>query len=289
MSLVLVDALHPAAPTVSASMGFSTGCPEGVEFMVQRKAWRLEELSLKEVQENPPEVAVLPFGATEPHGMHMPYGTDIFESVHVADRACELATERGARVVTLPTIPFGCQTNQRGFPLAMNLYPSTLNRIIDDLIETLDYSGVKKAVILNGHGGNDFYPHLRERHGKCDVHVSQVNWFALCPELQQELFPAGGDHANDMETSLIMHLRAELVALEDAGPQGSPQSRIAAFNEGWARAPRDWKVYTEDSGVGDPRAATAEKGRRYFEAITETFAGFLVELSETPKDERFPY
>src|SRR5204863_4493506 len=150
-----------------------------------------------------PNVVVLPFAATEPHGGHLPYGTDIIETAAIADRACELAREKGAHIVALPTIPFGVQTSQQSYPLAMNLNPSTLNQVLSDLTESLDNSGIQKAVILNGHGGNDFYTHLKELFGKRKVFLVQVNWYSMCRELAQELFTAGGYHANDLESSMV--------------------------------------------------------------------------------------
>ncbi len=186
-------------------------------------------------------------------------------------------------------MPFGVQTSQQTYPLAMNLYPSTLNRILSDLTESLDNSGVDKAVILNGHGGNDFYTHLKELFGKRAVFLVQVNWYSMCRELAQELFTAGGDHANDMETSLVLYLRPELVTMSDAGPQPTAPFRLAGMRAGWARAPRPWDKYTEDSGAGDPRAATAEKGARFFDAVTRELATFLVELSKAKVDASFPF
>jgi creatinine amidohydrolase len=257
--------------------------------VAERQPYRLAELTLPQLREKPPNVVVLPFAATEPHGAHLPYGTDIFETAAIADRACELACAEGGRVVTLPTIPFGVQTSQQTYPLTMNLYPSTLNQIISDLTESLDNTGIEKAVILNGHGGNDFYTHLKELFAKRKVYLVQVNWYAMCRKLQDELFTPGGDHANDMETSLVLYLRPELVDMNVAGAQPTARFRLAGMQAGWARAPRPWDKYTEDSGAGDPRAATAEKGARFFEAVTRELATFLVELSNAELDERFPF
>jgi creatinine amidohydrolase len=257
--------------------------------MPERQPWRLAELTLPHVRGHFPDVVVLPFAATEPHGGHLPYGTDILEAEAIADRACQLAQERGVGVVALPTIPFGVQTTQQRFPLAMNLYPSTLNQILSDLTESLDNSGVEKAVVLNGHGGNDFYMHLKELFGKRRLFLTQVNWFAMCRELARDLFPTDGDHANEMETSLVLHLRPELADMAKAGAQPTATFRLAGMRAGWARAPRPWDRYTKDSGAGDPRNATAEKGARFFHAVCEELADFLVELAAAKIDKAFPF
>ncbi|MBW3539749.1 MAG: creatininase family protein, partial [Planctomycetes bacterium] len=85
------------------------------------RPWILAETNYGYVKEHPYELAVLPLGATEPHNLHLPYGTDTYEAEAVGSRACEAAFERGARVVLLPTIPYGTETNQLAFPLAMNV------------------------------------------------------------------------------------------------------------------------------------------------------------------------
>lgn len=257
--------------------------------MPERKSHLLGDLTLPQLRAELPNVVVIPFAATEPHGNHLPYATDIIETSAIADRACQLASEQGGRVVALPAIPFGVQTSQQTYPLAMNLYPSTLNQIISDLTESLDHTGIEKAVLLNGHGGNDFYTHLKELFAKRKVFLVQVNWFGMCRKLSDELFTPGGDHANDMETSLVLHLRPELVEMKSAGPQPTARFRFAGMQAGWARAPRPWEKYTVDSGAGDPRAATAAKGRQFFDAVTRELATFLVDLSNAKIDATFPF
>ena len=91
------------------------------------RPWVLAETNYTHTKHHRYEVAVLPFGATEPHNLHLPYCTDVFEANIVGEKICEAAYARGANVVLLPTIPYGTQTNMREMPLAMNLNPSTLN------------------------------------------------------------------------------------------------------------------------------------------------------------------
>jgi creatinine amidohydrolase len=88
-------------------------------------------------------VAVLPMGATEPHNLHLPYGTDVFEGETVAGLACEAAHRRGARIVMLPAVPYGTETNLAAFPLAMNLNPSTLLAVLRDLVESVARAGIR--------------------------------------------------------------------------------------------------------------------------------------------------
>jgi creatinine amidohydrolase len=77
-----------------------------------------------------------------------------------------------------------------------------------------------------------------------------------------------------------MHLAPNLVLpLDEAGDGKAKKFRVAGLREGWAWAPREWTKVTEDTGVGNPTAATAEKGKKFFEAITERISGFLVDLA----------
>src|SRR6476620_8404027 len=99
------------------------------------------------------DTAVLPFGATEPHNFHMPYGTDNFQVEELGRRAVGHAFGRGAKVLLLPTMPFGVNTNHLKVPggLALSVTPTTLLALISDLTEALGRQGVKKLVLLNGH------------------------------------------------------------------------------------------------------------------------------------------
>src|SRR5438067_2807029 len=96
------------------------------------------------------EVAVLPFGATEPHNFHMPYGTDNYEVEVVGRRVCEYAYQRGAKVLLLPTMPFGVNTNHLKVPgaLALSVTPSTLLKLLTDLVEALEQQGLRKLMLL---------------------------------------------------------------------------------------------------------------------------------------------
>jgi creatinine amidohydrolase len=224
------------------------------------------------------EVAVLPWGATEPHNLHLPYGTDIIETVQIAAASAMLAREGGARVTVLPIIPFGVNTGQMDLPLTINMNPSTQLAILGDVASSIDAHGVPKLVILNGHGGNDFKQMIREIQGKHRTYLCTVDWFRSVNRAR--FFEEPGDHADEMETSLMMHIAPDLVLpLEDAGRGNLKVHRIRAFREGWAWAPRPWTKVSSDTGAGDPRKATAEKGSAYFDAVTRSIADFLIDLS----------
>ena len=260
------------------------------------REWILSEINFGYVKDNPYEVAVLPMGATEPHNLHLPYGTDTYEAAEIASRACQAAFQRGARVVVLPAIPYGTETNLLEFPLAMNVNPSTLAMVIRDLVDSLARHGVPKLLILNGHGGNDFKPLLRELYGQTPVKLFLCDWYrAVSADVQRELFEEPGDHAGQMETSLALAFFPHLVATDPEtgkilADQGTVKpTRLEAVNRGWVSITRPWHLLTTNTGVGNPHPATAEKGRRLMDVLVERIADFLVELARTPVDDTFPF
>jgi creatinine amidohydrolase len=242
--------------------------------------WLLDTTTWKSVQATSYDVAVLPWGATEAHNYHLPYGTDTIETAHIAAESARLAWERGTRVVVLPAIPFGVQTGQLDIPLCVNVNPSTQAAILGDIARSLAGQGLRRLVILNGHGGNDFRQMIRELQPTVDIFLCVVNWYQVLPA--RDFFDEPGDHAGELETSVMLHIAPDLVLpLEEAGPGTARPWGIAALREGWAWAPRQWTRVTDDTGVGDPRAATAEKGERYVAAVCERIADFFVELGKS--------
>lgn len=260
------------------------------------REWILAEVNYGAVKQRGYDVAVLPMGATEPHNLHLPYGTDTFEAEEIAGQACAAAFARGARVVKLPAIPYGTETNLMAFPLAMNLNPSTLALVITDLVESLARHGIRKLLILNSHGGNDFKPLLRELQGRTPVHLFLCDWFrGLSSDVQAQVFEAAGDHAGEMETAFGLACFPELVARDpqtgqlaaDAG--ATRETRFEAINRGWISITRPWHLLTTNTGSGNPHPATAEKGRALLEAVVARLADFLVELAQAEIDDQFPY
>ncbi|HEY0673788.1 MAG TPA: creatininase family protein, partial [Longimicrobiales bacterium] len=237
----------------------------------------LAETNWRQVQETPYEVAVLPWGATEAHNYHLPYATDVYETIAIAEESAHIAWQAGAKVLALPAIPFGVNTGQLDIPLTINMNPSTQLAVLRDIVESLEVQGIPKLVVLNGHGGNDFRAMLRELQGATEVFICTLNWFTCIDA--RNFFDEPGDHAGELETSLMMFLQPDLVALSAAGEGRTRAFRVQALREGWVWAPREWRRATIDTGSGNPKAASAEKGGRYFEAVTQKIGQFLVEMA----------
>lgn len=239
----------------------------------------LNELTWKTVRDSRYEVAVLPWGATEAHNFHLPYSTDNIETEEVAARAAERAWKAGAKLVVLPIVPFGVNTGQLDIPLCINMNPSTQALVLRDVASSLAGQGIKKLVILNGHGGNDFRQMIRELQPQVSLFLCVVNWYKILD--LKSYFSDVGDHAGEMETSVMQYVAPERVLpLSEAGSGKAKAFKIAAFREGWAWAPRQWTQVTDDTGVGNPAASTAEKGQRYVEAVIGKLADFFVDLAK---------
>ncbi|MEO8622297.1 MAG: creatininase family protein [bacterium] len=238
----------------------------------------LAESTWKTVEATPYEVAVLPWGATEAHNYHLPYATDSIQSDALAAESARLAWERGAKVVVLPCVPFGVNTGQLDIKLCLNMNPATQAALLADLVHAIEGQGITKLVIFNGHGGNDFRQMIRELQARTTVFLATLNWYKVGEPAS--IFSDLGDHAGELETSVMMHVAPDLVCpLTEAGDGSEKRWRIAGLRAGWAWAPRRWTQISADTGVGNPALATAEKGARYSAQVANHIADFLVELA----------
>ena len=253
--------------------------------------WILAEQTHAFIRSQKWEVAVLPFGATEPHNLHMPYGTDNYEVEEVGRRACEKAYHAGAKVLLLPTMPFGVNTNHLMVPgaLALSVNPTTLLHVITDLAESLEMQGVHKLVLLNGHGGNELKPLTRELHNRTRVFLCVCDWFRLAADQYPKIFAKPGEHADEMETSMGLAFFPDLLKPDQADDGAARPSRFDAINRGWVSITRPWHLVSKNTGLGDPSAATAEKGQLLMDILVDRLSAFLVQLSAAPMDEEFPY
>ncbi len=253
--------------------------------MKKMKPYILQEANWKNLKEETFEVAVLPWGATEPHNYHLPYGTDNLETGKIAEIAAGKAWEKNAKVMVLPTIPLGVQNpGQIELPFCLHTSPSTQKLIVTDIVKALTNQGIKKILILNGHGGNDFKPIMREILGHVSgLFLGLTEWYKI-PEAVAP-FDEPGDHAGAMETSVVQYLYPHLVRpLEQAGDGKTKGFALKGLNDKVAWTPRHWTKISDDTGVGNPHGASPEKGKTCVEAVTDVIAEFLIELSHADVD-----
>jgi len=247
----------------------------------------LGETNWNELQHLRYDLAVLPWGATEAHNYHLPYATDVYESEYLAAEAARLTWEAGGKVVVLPVIPFGVNTGQADIYLDINLNPTTQLAILDDVVATLHRQGISKLLIFNSHGGNNFKPLVRELGGRYpEMFICFSNWFQALDK--SHFFEQEGDHADEMETSLLLYLKPELVLPRKYwGKGGAKKFRIPALREGWAWAERQWSQVSQDTGIGNPEFASASKGERFFKAVTEKLGDFMLELCKADQEDLY--
>lgn len=224
--------------------------------------------------------AVLPWGATEPHNYHLPYLTDCYLSHDIAVDAVDKAWSKyHVRGMVLPAIPIGAQNpGQRELPFCIHARYDTQKMILNDIVESLYYQGIRILIIVNGHGGNNFKPMIRDLAVDYpEILIAHCDWFLVEPRkdyFEEEI----DDHAGEQETSVMMHYHPELVNLSEAGDGLSRPFNIQSLNEKVAWVPRYWSETTLDTGIGNPKKSTAEKGKRYADIVTDKIAKLFGEL-----------
>jgi creatinine amidohydrolase len=244
----------------------------------------LNELTREDARTIAPEaVALFPVGATEQHGPHLPVGTDTFAVEAIARRAAALAANR-AKVVVTPTLPFGSSHHHLPFGGTMSLGTETYYRLILDLTESLIVGGFRRIFILNGHGGNHELIQLvaRDLALKHPVQIGAGSYWhiarqALAATAAGRLDRVPG-HAGAFETSLVLHLRPELVREPRPGRDGDawPVARGTdlgyrlEINGSWQRI---------DGFTDSPALATAELGGEAIEAVAGAVAEALIALA----------
>ena len=248
----------------------------------------LLEATYRQLLDHRPNVAVLPWGATEAHNYHLPHGTDVIEATGVAERAAELAVARGARPIVLPAIPFGNNAQQLDQVATIHFSTATTLAVLGDVVRSLTRQGIDRLVIVNGHGGNDFKPMVRDLALECGAFLIVIDFWRIHPDAPATIFAAPGDHAGELETSLVMHLRPDLVTPETAGPGSMVPWDLPALRQPGVWTPRPWSRVHPDTGNGNPAQATADKGRAYFELVTSAIADVIVEVSAARKGQ-IPY
>jgi creatinine amidohydrolase len=252
------------------------------------RPYLLSEANHRQLTELPPKAAILPWGATEAHNRHLPYATDVIEATRIAERSAELAFARGAAVAVLPTIPFGNNEQQLDQACTISIRTATAHAILNDVARSLVRQKIDRLLIVNGHGGNQFQPLVRDVQSEHKLLIVVANFYDLVPEAKQAIFEKPGDHADELETSLLLHLCPELVELPQAGQGTRVPFAIKGLNQLGVWTPRPWSHSHPDTGNGDPSLATAEKGRRYFDAMAAALADLIVNLASATKGQ-LPY
>lgn len=228
------------------------------------------------------DIAVLPWGATEPHNLHLPYMTDSILSHDLAVDAADIAgKEYGIKAMVLPPVNMGSQNpGQREQPFCIHARYETQCAILRDIVDSLYHQGMRRLLIVNGHGGNNFRNMIRDIAVDLPyMLIAACEWFKAAPA--HDLFDHPGDHADEVETSVMMHYHPQLVDLSEAGPGQAKGFRVESLRRGVVWTPRNWALAAgADTGVGDPSASTPEKGRKFAAACAGNIAKALRDLCD---------
>ena len=209
-----------------------------------------------------PELAVLPVGAFEQHGSHLPLATD---SLIAGALAAGLAERLGA--LLLPVLPVSCSQEHAGFPGTVWLAAGTLAAVVGDIRASLAHAGIGRLAIVNAHGGNLVLAHLAR---EANLEAPRV-WLGPGRHIQEAAFAAAGIetgvhddmHAGEYETSVLLHCHPGLVRMEEAADELAERPLLAV---------RGLAAYSRSGAVGRPTRATAGKGRAALEAMVDAMA-----------------
>jgi creatinine amidohydrolase len=223
----------------------------------------LHEMSWTEAKEYfmKNDIAILPVGSNEQHGPQNPLGTDHL----IAERLAEEAAKR-ASVLCLPVIPFGVSSHHKQFWGTIYVSPETFKKYVKETCLALSYYGVKKIVIVNGHGGNRcalmaMARELREE----GIFVSVFQWWEAVDRLLPELFTTEEKgHAAAEETSMNLALHPQIVSM---GKAVDEEPRKSAVEFVGVSLPLSTVDETSSGVFGKSTGASSRKGKRVLETV----------------------
>jgi creatinine amidohydrolase len=242
------------------------------------------------------KVLILPTGSVEDHGYHLPLDMD-----HQVEKIClEAGRRRPDLFLIAPLVPYGFNLHHLDFPGTVHISSEHFIGYVGDICKSFAHHGFKKILIVNGHGSN--MPNLdlaaRKTVLETDAFCAAIMWTSLCAQKYGEIRATpwpGASHAEEIETSLYLHIDESRVQMDKAVkeiPEQWTKSRFffrdlqkgspVSFMDWWSR----WNV----SGVaGDATVATKEKGLILFENTIENLTAMCEEYREMPIRSRIDY
>jgi creatinine amidohydrolase len=226
-------------------------------------------------------LVVLPVGATEQHGPHLPTGTDLF-AVEALSRAAAAQVSGKIPVIVTPALPFGSSHHHFIFGGTLSFSTETYYRVLCDLVESLITDGFKKIFLVNGHGGNHELAQLaaRDMALRHPVRVAAGSYWNIA---WRELIAIDAHrgrrlpgHAGDFETSLVMSLRPELVPAGRPHRDGVFESAADGFQAFRDERHGSWKAI--DGFTDSPDLARPERGEAFRAAIVTGLARAFTEF-----------
>jgi len=231
------------------------------------------------------DVAVLPVGSTEQHGPALPLGTDFMTAEAMAAGVADRSD-----VAVLPTLPVGVSEHHRQFDGTLWTRPEIFEAYVLDVVDSIASHGVRKAVVVNGHGGNTDALDRAARRLRTDETAFAPNWswWESVTALSETLFESEGGHAGAAETSLLLAIGAEHVREDelDAAGEGVP--------DGWGSTVHGASVgfdtidFTQTGAVGDPAEGSQDAGEQLLEAARDELDALVDWLVDQPFESLLP-
>jgi creatinine amidohydrolase len=235
-------------------------------------------------------LAILPVGSCEQHGPHLTLDTDAAVAEALARRVAEALD---ADAVLCPPLGYGLSEHHLAFPGTLTLRPATFLAVIGDVLESLRHGGIRRVLVVNGHGGNIDALGLAAREARRDhgMLVASIMWAVLAADEVADA--AVGDsygHACEIETSVAMALIPDRVRADRLGQPGQRRSvdRLTDPPRPSVTEPVWLHEWSDDGALGDPRQADRESGERIVETVLERAVAFARRLADRPlpKEER---
>jgi creatinine amidohydrolase len=259
--------------------------------MSEKEEYRYARLSWPEMNRaiEKQKLVILPTGSTEQHGPHLPVEVDAF----LVESVClEVGRRIPDKVLVLPPISYGLNLHHIDFPGTIHIEAETFIAFCLNITKSVAYHGFEKIVIVNGHGSNSPLVDLVARKTVLATGslCAAVGYFSLAVSAFNEVKESEIiAHADELETSLYLHLAPERVRMDRAASGDDVRGRFVSsdstpnypvrFNDYWGR-------WTKVGVHGDPTKATAEKGRIVFEAVVSKLIDFVEEWRAWPVAER---
>lgn len=228
-------------------------------------------------------IPILPWGACEPHGLHLSYCTDILLAEKIASEAI-MHSKNPSSFIMLPSIGYGSQNiGQTNKKLCIHLSCKSQMSIIEDIVSSLEKQGLNKLIIINGHNGNDFKTIVRDLEFTYDNFIMYVcNYLDLADNIWMynhvtTNLPRVDDHAGFTETSLMLYYFPEYV--DESKMQNSEKLEWYPKKDNKLWTPRDWDKYSIDTRVGEIGFASAEYGKKIAEHIVEQLSEELSKIT----------
>ncbi len=263
--------------------------------------YRYEKLTWPEINDavEMGKVCIVPCGAVEQHGHHLPLDVDLVCPTQIANGAGQRIPDK---LLVLPIVAYGYTGHVMDFPGTINAHYTHFMNYVLDITKSLAYHGFKKIMLLNGHGSN--MPNLdlvaRRTCLETDAECVRTGWWQLLnvdkefmPSWRESKFPGGCAHAGELETSLYLHLDRENVREEKIqsdvvsfNEEDSPFQYVDLMEQGPATVVSWTSSYSESGVLGDAEKATAEKGKRAYDEAVRQLVSFVTWFKDRPKDQR---